>query len=153
MHADTSASQYFDDDGLANDAVLLRRIRPDWVRWDETGMAGQFPRITSQNFQDYSEEMAAHLGCPAPAMSVGLLAVLQTHGRVEADILVGYAGYGIASITVGDARRESQGVKPWPTDAEPWHALVFSRTSRIRSVGVRSRLAGIAVWRVRPARQ
>ncbi len=153
MQADTPAPAYTDDADLADDAVLLRRIRSDWIRWDETGIVGQFPRITGQNFQDYSEDMAASVGCPAPAMSVGLLAVLQSHGRVETELLIGYAGYGIASITVGDARRENQGVTRWPTDEEPWHALVFSRTSRIRSVGVRSRLAAVAVWRIRPTRQ
>ncbi len=152
MQVDEPGQPYSDDADLADDTVLLRRIRPDWVLWDETGIAGQWPRITSQNFQDYSEDMAARIGCPAPAMSVGLFAVLESHGKDESELLVGYAGYGVAAITAANVRLENQGVTPWATETEPWHALVFSRTARTKSVGTRSRLAGLATWRVRPTR-
>lgn len=143
---------YSDDADLRDDAIILRRIRPDWVRWEETRPTGQWPRITSQAFQDYSEAMAARLGCPAPAMSVGLLAVLEAAGKDAIELLIGYSGYGVASLTVAKVRELGQGIIPWPTDSESWHALVFVRGGGIRGVGTRSKLAEAATWRIRPQR-
>jgi hypothetical protein len=144
---------YSDDLDLDDDAILLRRIRPDWVRWEETGATGQWPRITSQACQDYSEAMAARLGCPAPAMSVGLLAVLEAAGKDSTELLIGYAGYGIATVTVAQVRGLGQGIALWPTDSEPWHALVFMRGGGIKALGTRSKLAEAAIWRIRPPQQ
>ena len=152
MRVDPEGGLYSDDPDIEDDAILLRLIKPEWVRWEETGATGQWPRMTSQGFQDYTEEMAARLGCPAPAMSVGLLAVLEAAGKGENEFLIGFAGYGIASLSAAQVRELSQGVTRWPTESAAWHALVFPKVGRIKSVGTRSKLAEAAVWRRRPLR-
>jgi len=145
-------SPYADDLTYNDDCILFRRIRPDWVRWNQTGPNGQWPRITSQAFQDYNEPMAERMGCPAPAMSVALAHVLEASGHLPEALLVGFPGYGLASITVKDARDAGQGVTLWATSEEPWHGLVFGLVVQIKSPGTRSILAATAVWLILPSR-
>jgi hypothetical protein len=145
-------SPYSDDLTYSNDCILFRRIRADWVRWNQTGPHGQWPRITSQAFQDYNEAMARRMGCPAPAMSVALAPVLEASGLRPEALLVGYPGYGLASITAQDARAAGQGITLWPNSEEPWHGLVFGLQVQVKSPGTRSTLAASAVWLILPAR-
>ena len=147
-----SIGPYADDGQISDDTLLVRRVRPQWVHWNETSPSGQWPRISSQNFQDYNQEMAERAGCPAPAMSVAVLAIFRAHRNNDEELLIGYEGYGLALITAGDVRALQQGVTMWPNEDEPWHALVFSKSTRIKSVGTRSRLAEAAVWLRRPIR-
>lgn len=98
--------QLEDDPDISNDALLWRRISPEW--WVYDANAGAM-RVSSQAFQNLD----------GLAMSVGLAAECS-----EEQFLGGHGGYGIAELTAGAARHCRQGVVRHPTEAEPWHAHV-----------------------------
>jgi hypothetical protein len=121
------ASPFDDEPAIAADERLYRRIFPDWIDWTKID-AGGLPRIKRAAFQDYSAKRAVELGYPGACMSVGLGSVLAGHGREPLAMLekVGQE-YGLASLTAAEVRARDQGVMAWPTEEEPWHAVVFSR--------------------------
>jgi hypothetical protein len=110
------------------------------------------PRITSQAFQDYNEEMAKRSGCPAPGLSVCIASLLEEQANPPEFLLEQFKGYGLASILGKQVRSLDQGIVHWPTDNEPWHAMIFSMVARIKSQGMRSGLAERAAWVIRPER-
>ncbi|MXW96113.1 MAG: hypothetical protein F4110_05265 [Acidimicrobiaceae bacterium] len=96
--------------------------------------------MTRQAVQFYTEEMAARVGCPGPALSVIVESLAD-----PLEVLRGrYAGDGLASITADVIRGEAseRGIQLWPTPWEPAHAVVF-RTDGGRDLpkSVKQRLA------------
>lgn len=125
---------YVDDPSIANDAVLWRRIHPTWkVRDDNSGGW----RVTSAAFDDSRD------GSP---LSVLLAAVVRESGRGPADVLSGFTGYFLASLTAGDARRCGQGIARTPEPDEPAHASVFGRKTK----SIKRKLADAAGWIIGP---
>lgn len=141
------SSVYADDPAIADDAVLLRVVHPKWVEWEPE------PRLKSEAFQDYPGARLVEVGVPAVAMSVALLDDVLSHGQpAEAALKRFGSDYGIASLTAGQVRACEQGILRWPTDQEPWHAMVFSLQGPKRSRRHRKLLAERAELIRLPAR-
>lgn len=116
-------SPYKDDPvGIPPDASLLRRVNPRFCDWDALD-AAENPRVTRQAVQFYTEEMAAKVGCPGPALSV----IVESLADPIEVLLDRYAGDGLAHITADAIRGDSgqYGIQLWPTLEEPAHAVVF----------------------------
>lgn len=126
----TVGGSWRDDPTIADDAILWRRIRPDWIVFDQN--TGRY-RPTSQAFHD------SRGGHP---MSVHLAEIAQ---RPEV-VLAGQEGYGLVSFTSGLAREMSQAIVRDPTPNDPSHALVAGR----KTGAVSSRFARESVWIVEP---
>ena len=79
--------------------------------------------MTGQAVQFYTEEMAAKVGCPGPALSV-IVELLADPIKALSDR---YAGDGLAYLTANVIRGDSgeRGIQLWPTPEEPAHAVVF----------------------------
>ncbi|MCY3619889.1 MAG: hypothetical protein OXG66_19610 [Acidimicrobiaceae bacterium] len=96
--------------------------------------------MTRQAVQFYTEEMAAQVGCPGPALSV----IVESLADPIEVLLDRYTGDGLAHITADVIRGESgeYGIQLWPTLEEPAHAVVF-RVDGGRDLpkGVKRRLA------------
>lgn len=108
-----------DDAAIHDDAELWRRINPKWVVRDENrgGL-----RVSSAAFDDSPD------GSPT---SVLLTDVVRETGRTEDDVLRGFDGFGLASITAGKARGCEQGIsRDPPVPGEPAHAYLFGRKTK-----------------------
>lgn len=128
----TPGGSWQDDPTIADDALLWRRIRPDWIVVDEN--TGRY-RPSSQSFHD------SRGGHP---MSVYLA---ETAQRPEV-VLAGHGGYGLAGFTAGLAGQMAQAVVRDPTPTELSHALVAGR----KAGAVSRRFALESVWVVEPRR-
>lgn len=124
-----------------DDEWLYRRVYPDFIDWDHRDDDGR-PRVKSGAFQDYGDKQAADLGYEAPAMSVALRSVMQAQAVEALQLLAGFhETYGLVAITAGEARAAYQGVMRRPTEGEPWHGIVFDKTSRRRRPAAQRALA------------
>jgi hypothetical protein len=129
-----------DDPKIKDDAALWRRIPPVWFVWDDNARG---MRVSSAAFSD-SED-----GSP---LSVLLADVVAATKRTAHDVLGGFEGYGLASITAGTARKNGQGVMPTPIPdtpdekGEPAHASVFGKKTQ----GSRRGMAKAAKWVIPP---
>jgi len=133
-------SPYEDDPvGILPTARLLRRINPRFCDWNTLDAEGN-PRVTRQAVQFYTEEMAARVGCPGPALSVIVKSLADPIEVLEER----YAGDGLACVTADVIRGDAgeRGIQLWPTIDEPAHAVVF-RTDGGRDLpkSVKQRLA------------
>jgi hypothetical protein len=90
-------------------------------------------------------------------MSVGVSTVLAEEGLSPEKMLEGYPGYGLAYFSAGDVRRLTkadgttpcpQGVMLAPTEAEPWHGVVFDLSGTRRGKAAKNAIARIATWLV-----
>lgn len=125
---------YTDDATIADEAILLRRIPPRHLVYDENLMRW---RPSSAAFENHPD------GSP---MSVLLADVLRTSGRNAADALRGHEGFALAAITAGLARAHHQDVAREPLPDEPAHAVVVG----IKTQAIRRKLAKQATWAVPP---
>ncbi len=115
--------------------ILWRRIRPDWVQYNE-GIA----KIKSQAFQN--QDQVYH------AFSAHDSEVAERLGIVVQAILSDFPGYGMVSITVGDALALNQKVEPFSDDTDdPTHVHVIGKKTR----PVRRAFAEAAKWIVEPS--
>ena len=129
-------SSFEDDESIDDDSFLLRRISPAHLNPSYVDAEGR-RRLTSQCFQDYSADAAKNLGLPGPCMSVGLEAILRGRSHEPQEMLREYPQHGLAELRTRDARRLTgpngadwaQGIMANPTGSEPWHAVVFSKTT------------------------
>ena len=126
-----AVDSHTDDKSVPDDAVLWRRINPEWRVHDEA--QGRW-RVSSQAFQDHPN---------GSAMSVYLAS--ETPGGAQ-EILAGHEGYGLAEVTAQLVRDLDQAIVRDPLPEAPSHALVFG----LKSDAVRRTLARAAVWVVEP---
>lgn len=121
---------YADDPTIADDSVLWRRIPPMWVVPDENrdGL-----RVSSAAF-DNSED-----GTPT---SIHLADVAIKIGRAPADIVQRFVGYGLASLTAGQARQCGQAVGHDPLPDDPTHGFIAGPKSK----SVKRRLSAACIW-------
>lgn len=152
MSSTGSTSSFDDEESIPDEEFVYRRILfPNWVDDTKRDNLGR-PRIKRSAFQEFGAEKARQLGYPGPCFSVGLSSVLTAHGREPTDLLEGWDSedrkYGIAHLRVADIRRKGRGVMARPTDQEPWHAVVFPKTTETRKqkADSESALAAAAVW-------
>ena len=77
---------------------------------------------------------------------------MQALGVEPLQLLAGFReAYGLVAITAGEARAVYQGVMLRPTDGEPWHAIVFDKTTRRPAAQRYLAIAASARWIVVPA--
>jgi hypothetical protein len=145
------AEVFVDDANVVGDEErVLRVVNPIWVDWNSQNEQGR-PRLTSQAFQDFPEERCIELGVPARSLSVGLEPVLAAHGYSYAKMLDPWGeSYGLVAITGGSVRGCKQGIRPWATEREPWHGLIFTLLGNKRAVGKQKCLGREAEWLIVP---
>jgi hypothetical protein len=145
--------------GVPDGEVLLRRVAFDSIGGNRPAMNGQVAELSENAFRDYSSEKAAEMGFDGPCMSIGILSVLISEGRTAADWRDDWGkSYGIARFTAGQVRQLvlvdaaktpcPQGVMASPTDAEPWHGVVFDLSGVRRKASVCKRIKVCAEWEV-----
>ena len=147
-------TEFVDSGSIADDVLLYRR-----VDWDKVGGPNKTPhgreaRLNSNCFTDYPAAKAMELGFPGPCMSVGLSTVLDELGLEPSAMLSGYPDYGLAVVRAGDLRALKkgngedgpQGIMRSPTDAEPWHCIVFDVIERPRKEACKKAIARTATW-------
>ncbi len=134
------SSVYADDPSIADDEVLYRVVTSHTTRFTN----GDAVQVNSNAFQDYPANRLDEVGTPAVAVSVYLASALEANGLSARDLLEqGWdSGYGVVSITAGEARAVNQGIVRWPTKAFPEHAMIFCLSGAKKSKSQRKSLAG-----------
>jgi hypothetical protein len=122
------SSSRAEDRGLEG-ALLLRRIKRDWTRRDESGRL----RVKSIAFQDRNE---------SGAMSVARSDVLASEGRPLTDALKGWEGYGLVAIPAAVFDQLGLEVRPDPKPDDSSHALVFGK----KTGSIKKRLVDASEW-------
>jgi hypothetical protein len=138
---DPPLEHFEDDESLDGDEGLFRRLRPDWVVWDENDPS-KISRVSSVAFQLQSPEVAERLGYPGRCMSIALERTVMENPR-GVDALVGgpLANYGIARVTAGQMREQQFGLQIVPEVDEPWHVVAFPLDSISRAKTAQTPLA------------
>lgn len=127
---------YVDDLTIQDNERVFRMITASNTKWSEDLLP---ERAGTNAFQDRRVE---ELGVPAVAVSVYLESEMDRHGTSAADLAERWGpGYGVASITAGEARSYGQGVVRWPRPDHPEHGMVFVLVGAKKSNGQSSRLA------------
>ncbi|HMQ14583.1 MAG TPA: hypothetical protein PKC49_01295 [Phycisphaerae bacterium] len=119
---------YADDLTIADDAALWRLIHPTWAVVDENrgGL-----RVSSAAFENSPD------GSPT---SILIAEAVFTTRRGPEDVV--HEGYGLASLTAGQARQCGQAVARDPLPNEPAHGLLVGPKTK----SIRKRLAAAAAW-------
>lgn len=154
MGVSNQPSPYQDNADIPDGDEVFRRVSPEWIDWDAIDPEGR-PGVTSQAFQDQTEAAAERLGAPAPGMSVGVASILIARGHSHERMLdeVDPETYGLVGVFAGTLRALGQGIHPWPTDSEPWHAIVFDLHRPRRSKTTRAAIRDAARWIIVPNRR
>ena len=151
-----SLLELVDDLAIPDDAVLLRR-----VTWNQGGgidkyNVGQTFELTVNCFRDQREDVAAAYGLGGPCMSVGYASILKELGFRTSRMVKDFDGFGLVSLEVGHLRNLAtasgtpvpQGVMLCPTEAEPWHAVVFDINGPKRSNQACKAIIHKATWEI-----
>lgn len=129
---------YRDDETIAGDTLLLRRVPTNPainVVWDDNLRCW---RPSSASFEDHEN------GSP---MSVVLSDTLEQLGRPMESALSGYeTGFSLAAFPASLARANGQGVARDPIPEEPAHGVVFGKKTK----AISRRLAKGSRWIVPP---
>jgi hypothetical protein len=132
--------EFVDDPQISGTVILLRRIPPSWVDWDETREG--VPRVTSAAFQLQTLIRATELGYPGRCLSLALEEVVLRHSDgLDALLADGWSGYGIAKLDAALLRSEDFGLQLVEEVDEPWHVAAFPKTSEKRAKKAQSVLA------------
>jgi len=115
-----------DDGSIADDADLLRRIRPDQIV-DDKNLGARRP--SSAAFKD-------------PTMSVDTEPILHQHGLDWTFTLRNHSGYSLARFKTGAARVETLAVVHKPEPGNPAHTEVIGKKTQ----GVANRLVAASTW-------
>lgn len=124
---------FVDDDGIAREDLLLRRIDADHHIIEENGVK----RLSSGAFDDSSND---------GAMSVALQRLLEN----PQNALYGYPDMFLVSFSAGFARDQQQGVERDPLDSDHAHTCMFTKNRKNRSKGVKRLLVRSCRWVVSP---
>jgi hypothetical protein len=142
--------------GVPDDATLYRRVDWDRIGGRAKYGAGEVGRLNPNAFTDYDAVRAAGYGYAGPCMSVGTSTVLDALGKRPSVLLEGFPDYGLARVRAGDLRRLvrldgtacPQGIMLAPTQAEPWHAVIFDLAGGKRTNAVAKAIVRIAEWEI-----
>jgi hypothetical protein len=99
-----------DDTSISDAAELLRRISVHWWVFDDRTGRRRLSSAAFENSRDGSGTSVAIAAETSPD-----------------ELLNGYVGYGLASLTAGKAREQQQRVCRVPLDDMPWHAQIEGR--------------------------
>ena len=125
--------QLENDPAISDNARLWRRIHPLWYQVD--AVPGK-RRLTSAAFDDSPDRSP---------MSV-VLADHPDAPQSDAECLSLFAGYGLAELSAGSARRQNQRVAHTPTRDEPAHGSVIGKKTK----SVKNALRDYAVLLIEP---
>jgi hypothetical protein len=117
------------EDRIPEDALLLRRIKADWVRRDDSGQL----KVLAMAFRNRQE---------SGALSVARSDVLTAEGKPLSAALEGWEGYGLVAIPLKVFEELGQEVRPDPKPDDPSHALVFGDKPGV----VKKRLIEACEW-------
>jgi hypothetical protein len=131
---DECARKFPDDRTIADEIVLLRRI-PKWHFCFDKKLGRM--RSSSAAFEDDDD------GDP---MSVYRRDVIESEGGEVPRIIVGHAGFALASLTAGQVRSKTQTVFPDPLPEESSHAKICGP----KTESVRRWFAAQAIWVIPP---
>ena len=142
--------------GVPDDAILYRRVDWDKIGGQAKYAVGEVGRLNANAFTDYDAARAATFGYSGPCMSVGTSIVLAKLGKGPEALLEGFPGYGLARMRAGDLRHLvrgdhtacPQGIMLAPTEAEPWHAVVFDLAGGKRSTSAAKAISRVADWEI-----
>jgi hypothetical protein len=115
-----------DDGAIADDAGLLRRIRPDQIIDDQNLRAR---RPSSAAFKD-------------PEMSVDAEPILHRHGLDWTFSLQGHSGYSLVRISAGAARAKALAVVCKPEPGNPAHTEVIGKKTQ----SIANHLVAASTW-------
>jgi hypothetical protein len=115
-----------DDGSIADDAGLLRRIRPDQIVDDQNLRAR---RPSSAAFKD-------------PAMSVDAEPILHQHSLDWTFSLRGLSGYSLVRISAGAAREKTLAVVHKPEPDNPAHTEVIGKKTQ----SIANHLVAASTW-------
>lgn len=121
---------HVDDATIADEELLLRRVRPAWIIADHNRGCWRPSKAAFQDSED---------GSP---MSVHLTSVLLEAGLPSTSPLGGHEGYGLVSFTAGLVRTLGQIVVRDPQPNDPAHGLVAGN----KTEGRRKRIVEASVW-------
>ncbi|GAB4135358.1 MAG: hypothetical protein Tsb009_01510 [Planctomycetaceae bacterium] len=130
-------SDLIDDSSIPDEAILWRRIPPNWVVFDQK--TNQL-RPSSQSFDNHRD---------GSGMSVVLANEVIANGRSEENVLEGHEGFGLVAINAGLARKLNQKIVRDPLPDEPAHMEICGDKTK----GVKKAFARAAVWIVKPTSQ
>ena len=138
-----------DPQAVPDNVVLYRRTTWDKIGGRPTSEGIESSKISANFFTDAPASEAARYGLARLCMSVGVSTVL---GNRPERMLEGYPGMGLVSakagalrsLTKGDGTPCPQGIMLYPTEEEPWHAVVFDLTEDKRSAGAAKAIARLA---------
>ena len=125
-----SERQFEDDRSIPNDAILFRRIPPNWLADGEGGRK----RVSSAAYKHFE-------------LSVLIELLMRVAGRSAGDGLRGYPDHYLVSITAGLARELNQIVaKDTCPPNDPAHGLVIGK----KTDSIANRLARQSAWVIPP---
>lgn len=136
MSADPG-SVYEDDLSIPDSERMFRMVNDRSVHWDNNTA-----RATTAAFRDPPERRLSDQGYPAVAVSVFLESEMNRHEIAPDDLRAQWGdGYGVATITAGQARQEGQGVVRAPRPESPAHAMIFAKAGSKKTKGQSRALA------------
>jgi hypothetical protein len=84
-------------------------------------------------------------------MSIAIASEVEKRGHTAEKLLeLVDRRYGVVAVRMGTLRELGEGAMAWPTEAEPWHGIVFVADGSKRKRAVRSAIADSARWVVAP---
>jgi|SRR3954452_2713960 hypothetical protein len=126
------SADFKDDPAVEDDALLWRRVRPDWVIMDEN--TGRH-RVSTAAFHDGTK--------PPSPMSTLIERIVRATQRTAEDVLRDYQGYSLCYFSAGLARSLGQLVATKPEEpSEPAHAFIVGPKPH----SIQKRLSRASEW-------
>lgn len=120
--------EYKDDETIANDAIIWRRVPEDWAKVEDGVL-----RPSTGAFQDSADTpMSATLA--------------DEHDSPE-DYLTGYPDHGLVAVMAGRLRQLGQKIVRWPVDDDDAHLYIVGNKPK---GGFKKPMKKEAEWVVRP---
>ena len=124
-----------DDPTVSDDDALLRRVPPQMIL---ANSSQQDIEVSSAAFSNPSDGSGMSVIIRSELIAVG--------GRME-DVLTGYEGFGLVSLSAASVREQNQIVVRKPLPDNPANGEVIGEKTR----GVRRAMKRSAIWLIKPS--